>query len=176
MRYISRNMPISKSQTIVGIIFTAAAGTCLHFLYQWSACRPAAALIGAVNESTWEHLKLLFFPVLLYTLLESIFFARRASGFLWARTLALMAGMALIVCGFYTYSGILGKNYFIADITLFMAGTITTFLLTIAIQKWRRNFPAHTGLAILLLVIWTALFFIFTFYPPKIGLFMLPSS
>lgn len=174
MRYTSRNMPISKLQTVLGILFTGAVGTFLHFLFRWSYDHPAVALFSAVNESTWEHLKLLFFPVLLFTLLECMLFGRRVPGFLWARTLALLSGMALIVAGFYTYSGILGDNYFIADITLFIASILTTFFLTIAIQKWRRNFPAHTALAVLILIALTALFFIFTFYPPHIGLFLDP--
>lgn len=175
MRYISRSTPISKLQTAVGIIFCVAVGTLLHFTFQWSHNHPAAALFSAVNESTWEHLKLLFFPVLLFTLLEYFFAGRQTPGFLWARTMALLSGMALIVIGYYTYRGIIGKNYLTADILLFIAGVLTAFLLTMVIQKQRRTHPAHTGPAIFILIAVTALFFIFTFYPPHIGLFLDPS-
>ena len=42
-----------------GFIFTAVVGTLLHFLFDWTGGSVAAALFSAVNESIWEHLKLL---------------------------------------------------------------------------------------------------------------------
>ena len=120
MRYISRNLPVSRFFTILGMIFTGVIGTFLHFLFQWTANHPAIALFSPVNESIWEHLKLLFFPVLLFTSLECILYKRRVSGFLWARTMAFLAGLGFIIAGFYIYSGILGTNYTAADIGLFM--------------------------------------------------------
>lgn len=176
MYYVSKNMPVSRFFTVLGMIFTGITGTLLHFLFQCSTYKPAIALFSSVNESTWEHLKLLFFPVLLYTLLECILYKGRVPGFLWARTLSLLAGLAFIIAGFYTYSGILGKNYMAADISLFVIAILITFLLTPALQKWRKNLPPRTCLAILILFILTVLFFLFTFYPPHIGLFMDPET
>ena len=51
-----------------GFLFTGALGTLLHFVYEWSGGSALAACVSAVNESTWEHMKLLFFPMLLYSL------------------------------------------------------------------------------------------------------------
>ena len=81
MYYVSKNMPVSRFFTVLGMIFTGITGTLLHFLFQWSTYKPAIALFSSVNESTWEHLKLLFFPVLLYTLLECILYKGRVPGF-----------------------------------------------------------------------------------------------
>lgn len=47
---------------LAGALFTAALGTLLHFVYDWSGGWGAAAAFSAVNESTWEHMKLLFSP------------------------------------------------------------------------------------------------------------------
>ena len=55
-------------------IFISILGVLLHFTYEWSGDNPAIGLFSAVNESTWEHLKLIFFPMLLLTMIE----------FLWA--------------------------------------------------------------------------------------------
>ena len=46
---------------IAGAAFALVAGTLLHFVYEWFGGN-VWAVIGAVNESTWEHLKLLYFP------------------------------------------------------------------------------------------------------------------
>ena len=51
-------------------LFISVLGVLLHFTYEWSGDNPIVALFSAVNESTWEHLKLLFFPMLLLTIIE----------------------------------------------------------------------------------------------------------
>ena len=48
-----------------GLVFTLAVlgGTALHFLYDvWP--NPLTAVLAPVNESVWEHLKLLYWPFL----------------------------------------------------------------------------------------------------------------
>ena len=49
------------SLTIARILSVSLLGTLLHFTYRWSGRNP---LIAPVNESVWEHMKLLFFPML----------------------------------------------------------------------------------------------------------------
>lgn len=174
--YTSRSMDIPAFFIILGIIFTSAAGALLHFLFQWSMGHPAVALFSAVNESIWEHLKLLYFPVLLYTILEVIVYGEKIPGFLYARTLALLTALLFIIVVFYTYTGVVGKHYLWADLALFFISILITFILTVYIQKWRRGLSARKATAALILFGVTALFFIFTFYPPHIGLFMDPAA
>ena len=50
---------------LAGFLWTVAAGTLLHFVYDWSGGNQIAAAFSGVNESTWEHMKLLFFPLFL---------------------------------------------------------------------------------------------------------------
>ena len=57
--------------------YTVLLGSLLHFVYGWSGSNVFAAGFSAVNESTWEHMKLLFFPVFLLTLLQTC--TRRAA-------------------------------------------------------------------------------------------------
>ena len=51
-----------RSYLIFSIIFTFILGTLLHFTYKWSEENAIVGIFSAVNESTWEHLKLLYFP------------------------------------------------------------------------------------------------------------------
>ena len=55
---------------ITGIIFTFLAGTLLHFAYEWSGTNFWVGLFAPVSESTWEHMKLLFFPMLIYSMVS----------------------------------------------------------------------------------------------------------
>ena len=66
---MQRNCTQIKKWEIVEFIFIAIVGTLLHFVYDWSGQNPAVGIIAPVSESTWEHLKLLFMPALLFTLI-----------------------------------------------------------------------------------------------------------
>lgn len=172
--YNSKYTHFSIPITVFGILFVAASGSALHFTFEWSGYSPWAATFCSVNESTWEHLKLLFFPTITFTILEYFLQGKRLPGFLFSRAIALMLSMAFIIIVFYTYSGILGKNYPAADIGIFVISVILTFILTVKFQKMRRSKPAHSAMAIFIFIVFAILFFIFTFYPPHIGLFMDP--
>ena len=52
---------------LIGFAFTGAVGTLLHFVYEWTGGNPLIAAFCAVNESTWEHMKLLAVPWLVWT-------------------------------------------------------------------------------------------------------------
>lgn len=61
---------MSLKTNLFRFIFISVLGVLLHFTYEWSGDNVVVGLFSAVNESTWEHLKLLFFPFLLLTILE----------------------------------------------------------------------------------------------------------
>lgn len=52
-----------KKRYLIAFLVAAAAGSALHFFYEVLP-NPLTALISPVNESVWEHLKLLFWPTL----------------------------------------------------------------------------------------------------------------
>ena len=93
-----------------GAVFTAIMGTLLHFAYEWSGGNPLAAVVGSVNESIWEHMKLLFVPVFVWSVVQLWFHGRNYPNFLAARTAAVLAGLTLIPVLYYTYTGVLGRH------------------------------------------------------------------
>ena len=131
-------------------------------------CR--AVLICPVSESVWEHLKLLFFPMLLLTLVELFFFHEKMpANYLWARTLGILSGMIFIVAVFYTLNGILGTNYDWINIALYFAGVI--FALFVENDVYRNGKAEKLILSSAILLLLTAAFFTFTEYPPQLGIF-----
>lgn len=159
---------------IAGAAFALVAGTLLHFVYEWFGGN-VWAVIGAVNESTWEHLKLLFFPVVFWWIIEYFAWGRGERGFFSIRALALLAGMLWIVAGFYTYSGIIGKNYAVVDISLFVLAVLLTFYLVNRYQEGAPFLPVSSDLAaVAVLALFAAGFVFFTFSPPHIGIFLDP--
>ena len=168
-------MDRTKLYFIGGILFTAILGTLSHFFYDWTGRGALIGLVCPVNESTWEHMKLVFFPMLLWTLLVS----PRLSGEYPAISGALLLGNVLgtlsIPVFFYTYTGILGKDVFFLDIAVFLAAVLTAFLFAWK-KKDSRGTLQYQALIWFLTGIFVVLFFVFTFYPPKIGLFSDPLS
>ena len=54
-----------KTWQIITAIIWIILGILLHFTYEWSGDKIIVGLFSAINESTWEHLKLLFFPMVI---------------------------------------------------------------------------------------------------------------
>lgn len=169
-------MQIKKWRTILGIIICTVAGVLLHFAFEWSNNNKIVGYFSAVNESTWEHLKLLFFPVLVFTLFEWLFLKEKNTAFLFSRTVSVIVGMLFIVTAFYTISGIVGKTDMpVINILIFVIGVIITFLLTRVIENSVFNTPKYFDIsAIIILLIITVLFIVFTYNPADIGLFKAP--
>ena len=161
-----------KNYQIFSIIFTFILGTILHFTYKWSGANNLVGIFSAINESTWEHLKLLFFPMLITAIIGLIYFKKNVPNILCAKTIGILVAICFTVVFFYTYTGILGKNIAIIDISSFFVATIfgeiTAYILII------NKFKCNKKIAIIVLISLTFLFSIFTFFPPNIGLFKSP--
>lgn len=155
-------------------LFISVLGVLLHFTYEWSGDNPIVALFSAVNESTWEHLKLLFFPMLLLTIIELLFTEKRQlpSNYLFARTIGILSGMAFIVIAFYTLTGVFAKLPDVVNITLYFLGVFLALCIENKIN--RGNSQNHSAFAAIVLLALTIAFFVFTKYPPSIGLFANP--
>ena len=80
---------------LAGALFTAALGTLLHFAYAWSGGWSVAAAFAAVNESTWEHMKLLFFPLFLFSVVQLCCLGRTYPNF-WRCGASALTGVLLI--------------------------------------------------------------------------------
>ncbi len=160
---------------LAGFLFTAAAGTLLHFLYGWSGGSTAAAVVSAVNESTWEHMKLLFFPVFLFSMVQMCLVGRNYPNFLAVRAVSTVAGLAAIPVLFYTYTGVWGRHVLWADVAVFLLAALCTFWLDACLLQRGRS--ASIWQQVLgLLVLWGAAFlFVYcTFRPPQIALWQDP--
>lgn len=157
---------------IIGYIFTILLGTLLHFTYKLSNENKIVAIFSAVNESIFEHLKLTFFPILLFSIYEYFIYGKNIQNFIPVKTLSIIISIILILTLFYTYTGIIGQSYFFIDILIFIisvsaAYTFSYYFLNTSIF----NNKIYTLISLLILVIMLLCFILFTFYPPKIALF-----
>ena len=154
-----------------GFLFTAALGTVLHFTFDWSGQNLLAAAFSAVNESVWEHMKLLFFPAFFWSVGQVCFLGRNYPNFLAVRALSVLAGVVLVPVLYYTYTGVVGTHVLWADILVFLAADLGLFWLDFRLLS-RGRFTSGWEQVLGLGVLWV-LAFLFVwcpFRPPQLAL------
>ena len=148
-------------------------GTILHFLYDWTGGSILVAPFSGVNESTWEHMKLLFWPLFFFALVQRPFFREQEN--YWCVKLAkILLGLTLIPVLFYTYNGILGKSPDWVNIAIFYITAGLVFLFEWWAFKNDRIKCRYPRLALAVICLIGVLFVVFTFVPPQIPLFRDP--
>lgn len=156
-----------------GFVFTGLVGSLLHFLYEWTNQSVIAAPFSAVNESTWEHMKLLFFPMFVFALIQSAFFKKRES-FWCIKLIGTVVGLALIPALFYTYNGAIGPSPDWINIAIFFVAAAIGYLAETLLFKSGKLNCRFEWLCFILLCVLGVLFIVFTFITPQIPLFVDP--
>lgn len=114
----------------------ACLGTLWHFVYEWSGKNFLVGLIAPVNESVFEHLKLLLVPFFLFTLLQYRYLAGLRGCLLWRKWISMAAGVSFIVVFYYCYTGILQRDVAWLDVASFyMAALLNSLLAYRLLQK-----------------------------------------
>ena len=139
------------------------------------ACEEAKRTNREADERRREHLKLLFFPFLLFSALEALI-RRPGPAFYAAGTFGILAGLASIPVLFYTFTGVTGIHALWADILIFLISVVLTFFLRFSLEKRIR--PGRTALffSFSVLILLVLLFFLLTFFPPALPLFQDPMT
>lgn len=154
-----------------GFVFAGIFGVLLHFLYDWTQQSIFIAPFSATNESTWEHMKLLFFPAFIFALIEYKFLGKDYKNYWCAKLFGILSGLLLIPILFYTYTGALGKSVDWFNIVIFFIAIGVTFYLEYLALKREFNFCVSSITAFAVLCLITLLFILFTFAPPQMPLF-----
>lgn len=166
----------TKAQLIVTIV-CIILGTILHFMYEWSGNNIVIASFSAVNESVWEHLKLAFFPMLIASIFEYFILKDISNNFIEAKAIGIFSAISFIVITFFTYTGILGINFLIVDILIFIISIILGEWIS---YKLMRQENESTKLSIILanaiIIVLLICFVVFTYNPPEVNLFRDPTS
>ncbi len=162
-----------KKYLIAGAIFVSILGTVLHFVYEWSGNNLVVGLFTPVNESTWEHTKLLFFPMLIYSLYLERKTEKEYPCIGTSMILGALTGVLSIIALFYTYSGIIGFNVAFVDISIFYISVIIAFYVVYRVAQ-SCKMDRYKVLWQIVAVVMVCLYILFTIYPPHIALFANP--
>ena len=161
-----------KRAYIISAVLAAAAVTALHFLYTISP-NLISALLAPVNESVWEHLKLLFWPVLGAAVVLSTRAPCRIR--LWCGFLTALLAMPVFLLGMYYLLRRLGLSGLALDILLYYVTIFGGFWLAWHLQRAGR-LQRHCGILLMLVILYGAGLILFTFAAPPLKLFTPPAA
>lgn len=159
-----------------GFFLIIVLGALLHFCFEWSGGSLSCALFCAVNESVWEHLKLVFWPGLLFAILEYAFWGSKAANFLVAKVTSLYIMPITIVALFYTYTAILGTHILAIDLLIFVISALFGQYSSFRIITSAGDYSILTKPAFFMLAILVLAFSLFTYCPPEQVLFVDPRT
>ena len=127
-----------KKSEIFGAIFVMVFGTLMHFFYDWSGKNPV-------------HLKLLFFPVLIYSVFQYAYIGKQYSGYLTGRLAGIVSGALMIVIIFYTYMAVFKHSILWIDVTLFYLSVIVCYRIaySITLQEIPRAAEILSGICLI---------------------------
>lgn len=156
-----------------GFGLTVFVGTLLHFLYDWTNESILTAWFSAVNESTWEHMKILYVPMLIFALVQRRFF-KDYENFWCVKALGFLTGLVLIPIIFYTYNGAIGKSPDWLNIAIFILSAAAVFFVEARLLRKNSFRCKNKNLAIAVICLIGLLFVLLTFMPPQLGIFRDP--
>ena len=169
------NKRLLKNQ-IIGFIIVCIAGTLGHFLFKWSGENKIIALFFSVNESPWEHLKLLFFPFFAFTVYTAFKFKQDKTNVFFANCVSVYLGMWSLLSYFYTFTSITGNISEFINISSFFIGVAITFIISYFLINNSVGSGMPNFFALLTMIITAFVFFLFTFRPPFLPLFQDPQT
>ena len=152
-----------------GFIVVCVLGVFFHFLYDITNQNIIVALFSPVNESVWEHIKLVFFPMLIFALIEKKYIEVESKRFFCVKFIGIISGVFLIPIMFYTINGVFGNTPDWINIAIFFVVTAICFFAETKLFK-NEYINCDSSVMVLLIAI-VVLFVIWTFDPPHIPIF-----
>ena len=157
----------------IGIIIICSIGTVLHFTYELSKHNRLVAIFSAVNESTWEHIKICMTPTILWSIYEMTIYGLNKN-FLLAKSLSFLTIILLIPILFYSYTIFTKKSILFVDVICFYITVICSQFVFKSIVTINSISDISIFLSAALLTIEFVAYLYLTFNPLKNFLFKDP--
>ncbi|WP_242657980.1 DUF6512 family protein [Lachnoclostridium phytofermentans] len=169
----SKNSP--QNWILLGIPILFIIGFFMHYIYEWSGNSLIVGIFAPINESVWEHLKLTFWPMLIWWIAGYIILGKKnnisASQWFTSCTVAELICPLVVLCFYYTYTGALGIESLILDIFSLFLGIAVAQGLALHVYKYARFSQYCLYISVAILILLAVTFTVFTFAPPLFPLF-----
>ena len=156
---------------MIGTIFIIFLGSALHFTYALSGNNPVAGSFSPVNESVWEHLKMVFWSSLFWILITILPLRKAVSNFFSAKAIGTYVMVITIPAVFYSYTALVGESILAIDIATFIIAVIIGQFASYKLFKQNTIGGSTEKIALIALLLLALVFVMFTFYPPHLPIF-----
>lgn len=169
MKHISERI----KYILMGVLFVSVLGAFAHSFYDWSGKNPLIGLFFPRNESTWEHMKLVFVPMLIYSICMRQKMKKKYSAYTFIALCGTFVGTWIMPALCFSYRGVLGYGLMWADIATFFVAVLLAFILEnhMLYRIGHKECPNVTTIAILLVGLQLLAFVWFSYRPLSIGIF-----
>ena len=157
---------------IITIAIMIVAGTCMHFVCDIFKNELAVKILGVifpVNETSWEHMKMLWYPFLVAGIVWA--FKKKDAGYFGGFVIGGFVAMLVMIGLFAFYQSFTGTSVLALDIPLFILVMIFCSMLAflLANQPWcKKGFIAWFVFAVII----TASIIYLTYQPGEGYLFL----
>lgn len=159
----------------INTMILGAAASLSHYLYDLSGKNLIAGLFNPVNESVWEHLKIMFFPFLSWWVVIYILKNRKydipLTTWIESAAVSLVVAPLSVILLYYSYTGAFGTESVFIDVLL--AFICYFFALCIASHYLEYSVPNKRAaiVSVIVIVLIFAAFIVFTINPPELPIF-----
>ncbi len=161
-----------KKYILLSIPILFVIGSLFHMIYEWSGENILIGFIAPINESIWEHTKLVLVPTFIYYLIVYILKNNNLNKNKWftACLLAIISSILVIPLIYYFYTGAFGVESLIFDIIILLIAITIGSLIAIHYYKYsNKSLPSIFSILAIILII--AIYIIFTLYIPNLPIF-----
>ena len=162
--------------SIFGAIFVVLAGSVLHFVYGWSGNSSIVGLFAPINESPWEHMKLVFTPMCIFAFGEYIYLKKTSKNYCFSLLSAQIYAIFLILLVFYSYTSLIKHSILAIDIGSFVIAVILAKIVSYKILTKKIDFRQSQMYSSICLFLVAGFFILATLNPPHINVFQDPND
>ncbi|OGN98321.1 MAG: hypothetical protein A2Y89_05185 [Chloroflexi bacterium RBG_13_51_18] len=157
---------------LIGIAVISLLGSLFHFVFDFTGELAPVGFFTPVNESVFEHLKLTFWPTILYAAVSYKWLKSSAGNFLPAKAIAIYTMPVAIIVLFYGYTAFTGDSIVIIDILIFFVAVACGQLAGYGVLKMKPLPQQLSWVALSLIVVLALIYGLFTFFPPHVSFFL----
>ncbi|MGM9874379.1 MAG: DUF6512 family protein [Bacilli bacterium] len=158
-------MIIMKKIKIIGVFIMMCLSFLSHFMYEW--CNNFLfSIFFPVNESIWEHMKLLITPVLIYALIEYFIYKNKSikfNNFSLSYGISIIIGIILYLIIYLPFYHFFGNNIILSILLLFFDYIFISFISYLIINMRKIKYSKTIGTLLIIFIYF--MFYYLTYYP-----------
>lgn len=139
---------------LISVPFLFVFGSVLHFVYGYSKKNLLVGLFSPVNESIFEHSKLLLIPLTLFWGI-SYFFLKdsvNADNYFFAMLISIVFSIITMICFYYTYKEVIGNSYLWIDIFDLLLSLFIGQIVANHIYEYSDGIPFLVSISIIIII------------------------